>query len=80
MDEDDPVAVAEQFIASPYLWGGRSKLGIDCSGLVQVSLARTGYRVMRDTGPQFRSLGRALEDGEQLCAATLPFSPAMWVG
>lgn len=73
--EDDPVAVAEQFIASPYLWGGRSKLGIDCSGLVQVSLARTGYRVMRDTGPQLRSLGRALEDGEQPMRGDLAFFP-----
>ena len=74
-DEGDPVAVAEQFIASPYLWGGRSKLGIDCSGLVQISLARTGYRVMRDTGPQLRSLGRALNEDEQPMRGDLAFFP-----
>ena len=73
--EQDPVAVAEQFIASPYLWGGRTKLGIDCSGLVQVSLARTGYRVMRDTGPQLRSLGRTLGEGEQPERGDLAFFP-----
>jgi len=74
-EEDDPVSVAEQFVASPYLWGGRSKLGIDCSGLVQVALARTGYRVMRDTGPQLRSLGRPLVEGETPMRGDLAFFP-----
>lgn len=74
-DAVDPVSVAEQFIASPYLWGGRSKLGIDCSGLVQISLARTGYRVMRDTGPQFRSLGRKLDADEKPMRGDLAFFP-----
>jgi cell wall-associated NlpC family hydrolase len=73
--EKDPVTIAEQFIASPYLWGGRSKLGIDCSGLVQVSLAQAGYRVMRDTGPQFRSLGRKLDAGEKPVRGDLAFFP-----
>ncbi len=36
--EDDFVAVAERFVGTPYLWGGKSSLGIDCSGLVQISL------------------------------------------
>ncbi|WP_417450577.1 NlpC/P60 family protein [Kordiimonas sp.] len=70
-----PVSIAEQFIGSPYLWGGRSKLGIDCSGLVQVSLAHAGFRVLRDTGPQFRSLGRLLGPEEKPVRGDLAFFP-----
>lgn len=71
----DPVAVAESFIGTPYLWGGRSKLGIDCSALVQRSLAACGYRVHRDSGPQYLSLGRALEAGEKPARGDLAFFP-----
>jgi cell wall-associated NlpC family hydrolase len=35
---DDPVAVAEMFLGAPYLWGGNSWAGVDCSGLIQLSL------------------------------------------
>jgi cell wall-associated NlpC family hydrolase len=45
----DFVAVAERFLNAPYLWGGKSWLGIDCSGLVQLALARAGVRAPRDT-------------------------------
>lgn len=45
----DPVAVAEQFLATPYLWGGRSGHGIDCSGLVQLAFAMSGIALLRDT-------------------------------
>ncbi len=71
----DPVAVAESFIGTPYLWGGRSKFGIDCSALVQRSLAACGHRVHRDSGPQYRSLGRALEAGEKPARGDLAFFP-----
>lgn len=71
----DPTDTAESFIGSPYLWGGRSKLGIDCSGLVQLALAAAGHRVLRDSGPQFDSLGRALELGEQPARGDLAFFP-----
>ena len=41
----DFVAVAERFVGTPYLWGGKSSFGIDCSGLVQVALERRGHRL-----------------------------------
>ncbi len=56
----DFVAVAEEFVGSPYLWGGKSSLGIDCSGLVQVALAEAGIAAPRDTDLQQAALGESL--------------------
>jgi cell wall-associated NlpC family hydrolase len=53
----DPVAVAERFLGTPYLWGGKSSLGIDCSGLVQTALRACGIDVPRDTDQQEAALG-----------------------
>jgi cell wall-associated NlpC family hydrolase len=58
--ESDFVAVAERFLGTPYLWGGKSSIGIDCSGLVQLALAACGISGPRDTDMQERALGRAL--------------------
>lgn len=55
--EKDFVAVAERFLGAPYLWGGKSSLGIDCSGLVQVALTATGVTCPRDSDMQEHSVG-----------------------
>lgn len=59
----DYVAVAERFLGVPYLWGGRSSLGIDCSGLAQMALHAAGVKAPRDSGPQAEHIGKAVPDG-----------------
>ncbi|HEX3859411.1 MAG TPA: C40 family peptidase [Pseudolabrys sp.] len=54
----DFVAVAEQFLATPYVWGGKTSLGIDCSGLVQMSLQAAGVQCPRDSDMQEMALGK----------------------
>ena len=56
--ESDFVAVAERFVGAPYLWGGKTSLGLDCSGLVQVALAACGIRCPRDSDMQEKALGQ----------------------
>ena len=58
--EPDFVAVAERFLGAPYLWGGKSNLGVDCSGLVQVALAACGIPCPRDSDMQEKSLGEPI--------------------
>ncbi|MBI1262079.1 MAG: peptidase P60 [Rhizobiales bacterium] len=58
----DYVAVAEEFLGVPYLWGGRDTMGMDCSGLVQLALERAGITSLRDTDMQEATLGEALPE------------------
>jgi cell wall-associated NlpC family hydrolase len=56
--EPDFVAVAERFLGVPYLWGGKSSLGLDCSGLLQVALHAAGIPCPRDSDMQQSALGK----------------------
>jgi cell wall-associated NlpC family hydrolase len=60
-DEDDYVSVAERFLGAPYLWGGKTSLGLDCSGLVQVAFDAVGLDAPRDSDMQERGIGEAIE-------------------
>lgn len=60
---DDFVSIAETFLNTPYLWGGTSGFGIDCSGLVQLSMRMCGVDVLRDTDMQEQSIGAPLDPG-----------------
>jgi cell wall-associated NlpC family hydrolase len=58
--EPDAVAVAERFLDTPYLWGGRTSEGIDCSGLVQTALMAAGIASPRDSDMMEAGLGEGI--------------------
>ena len=62
--EQDFVAVAERFLGTPYLWGGKTNYGLDCSGLVQVALNACGLPCPRDSDMQEQALGLPIAIGE----------------
>lgn len=74
--EPDYVTTAVRFMGAPYLWGGRSSLGVDCSGLVQLALGFAGINVPRDTDMQAKGIGEEVEpDLSSLQSGDLVFFP-----
>ena len=59
-DEPDFVSVATRFVGTPYLWGGRTSVGLDCSALIQLGLMATGNVVRRDSDLQQQTIGELL--------------------
>jgi len=72
---EDFVAVAEAFVGTPYLWGGRTSVGLDCSGLVQLAAAAAGHAVPRDADMQALEAGYAVDwqEGAPLARGDLVF-------
>ena len=71
--EPDWVAVAERFTGVPYLWGGRSAEGLDCSALVQLARQAAGHDCPRDSDMQEAALGTTLADDAPLRRGDLVF-------
>lgn len=69
----DWVAEAQRFLGTPYLWGGRSPVGIDCSALVQLARQAAGHDCPRDSDMQCDELGETLAEGTAPARGDLVF-------
>ncbi|MCC5969891.1 MAG: C40 family peptidase [Pararhodobacter sp.] len=63
---DDPVAVARHFLGTPYLWGGNSRAGMDCSGLIQAARRACGLSCPPDSDLQAAMSGETVEPGQEV--------------
>lgn len=75
-------AIAQSWLGVPYLWGGKSGWGLDCSGLTQLAYELLGVRLPRDADQQAKALP-ALSSWDELTPGDLLFYPghvAMWAG
>ena len=77
-DATDFVAVAEQFLGVPYVWGGKTVAGLDCSGLIQTALQAAGIAAPRDTDMMEKALGEAVARDDRCSAAIWSSGKAIW--
>jgi|SRR5215467_3395880 len=73
MSKEEIIALSRQFLGVPYLWGGTSSLGFDCSGFTQMLYRRRGIVMPRDASVQAKWPGAAPADRNHLEAGDLLF-------
>jgi cell wall-associated NlpC family hydrolase len=69
------VSIAEQFLGTPYYWGGKTHAGLDCSGLVQISRQACGDKCSRDTDMQEDATAKTVTRNNALQRGDLVYWP-----